>query len=95
MQEFNKISVDLHNVLWLNDYERVDGARFAHSLGSKAFVTYWTAVDQMGRVSRKSVRAALRFLRQLKWSLVPADVDLSDPAKSEHASSTGQSSKQQ
>ncbi|KAH7709913.1 hypothetical protein AAVH_22811 [Aphelenchoides avenae] len=95
MQEFNKISVDLHNVLWLNDYERVAGARFAHSLGSNAFVTYWTAVDQMGRVSRKSVRAALRFLRQLKSSLVPADVDLSDPTKAEHASSTEHSSNQQ
>ncbi|KAH7705890.1 hypothetical protein AAVH_26888 [Aphelenchoides avenae] len=83
MQEFNKISVDLQNMLWLSDYERVDGARFAHSLGSNAFVTYWTAVDQMGRVSRKSVRAALRFLRQLKPSLVPDNVDLSDPVKPE------------
>ncbi|KAH7708774.1 hypothetical protein AAVH_23968 [Aphelenchoides avenae] len=62
------------------------------SLGSNAFITYWTAVDQMGRVSRKSVRAALRFLRQLKSSLVPADADLSDPVKPESALSSQQQS---
>ncbi|KAH7724745.1 hypothetical protein AAVH_07613 [Aphelenchoides avenae] len=95
MEEFNKTSVNSRNVLWLNDSLRVDGVRFAHSLGSNAFVTYWTAVNQKGHVSRKSIRAALRFLRQLKPSLVPEDVDLSDPVKPEHASPSGPSSSQQ
>ena len=78
----------------MNDNVRLDGARFAHSLGSNAFVTYWTAVDQKGHLSRKSIRAALRFLRELKPCLVPEDIDLSDPAKPEHMSPAGPPSQQ-
>ncbi|KAH7721670.1 hypothetical protein AAVH_10844 [Aphelenchoides avenae] len=85
VHEFNKLGNDQPNVLrlqfyfWLNCAERADGARFTHSLGSNDFVTDFTAVDKMGRVSHKSARAALRFIRCIKPSLVPEDVDLSDP----------------
>ncbi|KAH7710845.1 gagpol and env protein precursor [Aphelenchoides avenae] len=79
MLEFKKYGDVPHNVLWLSDAERADGARFAHSLGSNALVTDFTAVDERGYVSHKSARAALRFLRAVKPNLVPEQVDLSDP----------------
>ncbi|KAH7721137.1 hypothetical protein AAVH_11373 [Aphelenchoides avenae] len=75
MQEFNKYG-DSHIMC---DAERADGARFAHSLGSNALVTDFTAVDERGYVSHKSARAALRFIRAVKPNLVPEQVDLSDP----------------
>ncbi|KAH7706337.1 hypothetical protein AAVH_26441 [Aphelenchoides avenae] len=78
MHEFNQIICNLPNVFWLNDAERLDGARLAHSLGSNALVTNFTCVDKTGRISRRSARAALRFIRQLHPSLVPEHVNLSD-----------------
>ena len=51
-------------------------------------------MDQKGHLSRKSVRAALRFLRELKPCLVPDDIDLSDPVKPEHMGPSRPSSQQ-
>ncbi|KAH7697201.1 hypothetical protein AAVH_35718, partial [Aphelenchoides avenae] len=78
MQQFNEIVVGLPNVPWLNDNERLDGARLAHSLGSNALIPDFTTVSKLGHVSRRAARAALRFIRQLKPSFVSEHVDLSD-----------------
>ncbi|KAH7700834.1 hypothetical protein AAVH_32042, partial [Aphelenchoides avenae] len=64
--------------LQLDDNERLEGARFGHYPGSNAIVTCCTAVDKKGRLSRKSILAALRFLRQLKTEPRPRNVDLSE-----------------
>ena len=42
-------------------------------------MTDFSTVTVKGIASRKAVRAALRFLRQLNQSIVPEHVDLSDP----------------
>ncbi|KAH7691248.1 hypothetical protein AAVH_40239, partial [Aphelenchoides avenae] len=62
MHVFNQIICNLPNVFWLNDAERLDGARLAHSLGSNALVTNFTCVGKTGRISRRFARAALRFI---------------------------------
>ncbi|KAH7706481.1 hypothetical protein AAVH_26289, partial [Aphelenchoides avenae] len=80
MQEFNEITLSLPNVLWLNDAERLDGARLAHSLGSNALIADYTTVSKVGRVARRAARAALRLIHQLKPSFVPEHVDLYDPS---------------
>ncbi|KAH7707859.1 gagpol and env protein precursor [Aphelenchoides avenae] len=77
--------------LWLSDAERADGARFAHSLGSNALVTDFTAVDERGYVSHKSARAALRFIRAVKPNLVPEQVDLSDPPSKQQRKASSRS----
>ncbi|KAH7693256.1 hypothetical protein AAVH_39711, partial [Aphelenchoides avenae] len=79
MAEFNKIFIDLPNVLWLNDAKRVAGARFTRSLGVNAFIADFNALSKTGRIARRSARAALRFLRELKPSLIPEHLGLSDP----------------
>ncbi|KAH7714344.1 hypothetical protein AAVH_18300 [Aphelenchoides avenae] len=91
MQEFNKIHDLPHNVLWLCDNERVDGARFSRSLGCNEFVTDFTSVTKEGLVRRKAVRAALRFIRQLNPSIVPEHVDLSDPPPAQQSTSSSSS----
>ncbi|KAH7710008.1 hypothetical protein AAVH_22714 [Aphelenchoides avenae] len=88
MQEFNMITVDLPNVFWLNDAERLDGARLAHSLGSNALIADFTTVTKKRRVPRRSARAALRFVRQLKPSFVPENVDLMDPPPQQPSTSS-------
>ncbi|KAH7696077.1 hypothetical protein AAVH_36855, partial [Aphelenchoides avenae] len=87
MHEFNQISVTLPKVFWLNDAVRLDGARLAHSLGSYALIADFTTVTKMGRVARRSARAAMRFVRQLHASLFPEHVDLSDPPPQQQSTS--------
>ncbi|KAH7707452.1 hypothetical protein AAVH_25304 [Aphelenchoides avenae] len=92
MAEFNKVSLDLPNVLWLNDAKRVDGARFTHSLGVNAFIADFSTLSKTGRIARRSARAALRFLRELKPSLIPEHLDLSDPLPPQQSTSSSTSS---
>ncbi|KAH7719678.1 hypothetical protein AAVH_12860 [Aphelenchoides avenae] len=92
MQEFNEITIGLPNVLWLNDAERLDGARLAHSLGSNALIADYTTVSKLGRVARRAARAALRFIHQLKPSFVPEHVDLYDQSSQQPSTSSTSSS---
>ncbi|KAH7680357.1 hypothetical protein AAVH_41268, partial [Aphelenchoides avenae] len=50
MAEFNTVSIDLPNVLWLNDAKRVGGARFTHSLGVNAFIADFSTLSKTGRI---------------------------------------------